>query len=314
VAAFYFQNDGTRKTMSEQAQDSIALYGYRLACMIDYVQNKTGAPKVNIVAHCMGGLVVKAALQYYHEKQYGYKGTDDTPAALEVNKIFMVASPLRGMNYYGLMPFVKKLKFTWFRKGFKRQAYEMVRGSQFLYKLNLGPDWQRSKKFGTLASCYKPQGPKKAPFYYSFNSDSYIVFDGGVEINASINRGLEANEKLAPNDMFSLMYQTPEGEYSLKSGRRLVHVPEDVVLNFVAEDKSQAMTSYINKHFDKNEPIIFVHGSFLFRAIAELTWLVQLKRLSGRVAGWPSQYKVLEYSPLNQNKFWLIDANFENIK
>ncbi len=64
VAAFYFQNDGTRRPMREQQHEGIRAYSERLASMIDDVKAKTGSGKVNVVAHCMGGLVAKGAIQY----------------------------------------------------------------------------------------------------------------------------------------------------------------------------------------------------------------------------------------------------------
>ncbi|HID93166.1 MAG TPA: hypothetical protein EYP60_03620, partial [bacterium (Candidatus Stahlbacteria)] len=56
-----------------------------LADFIEYVLKKTGAPKVNIVAHCEGGLVAKAAICYYD-------------CYTKVDKLLLIATPNHGVD------------------------------------------------------------------------------------------------------------------------------------------------------------------------------------------------------------------------
>ena len=64
--------------------ENIETYSIRLREIIDNIKIKTGKPKVNIITHSMGGLVVRRYLQLF--------GSDD------VNKLIMIGSPNKGIT------------------------------------------------------------------------------------------------------------------------------------------------------------------------------------------------------------------------
>ncbi|MFC1706496.1 hypothetical protein ACFL59_06685 [Planctomycetota bacterium] len=310
VAAYYFENDGVREDLHQQDSESLAVLAERLSCMVDRVRTLTGSAKVNVVCHCMGGLVAKGAIQYYHEGVLGFSGTDGVPTCEKVNRLVILGAPLRGNLHFGLVTLLGLLRIPYCRKGFRQQARDMTRGSEFLARVNLGPAF-RDRKLRNLGSCYKPHGPEAPPHYHSFTCDSYVYMEGGVEVSASRSTGVPGSETHLADDQFALMYETPEGRYSLEGGRPLVHVPEDIRLfDAVAEDKSKALSDYIGNHFEQDIPILFVHGSYLYRGMAELSWLVQLRRLSGEAEGWDRRFCYVESSHEGEGDFWFLDANY----
>lgn len=307
VASYYHRPDGTRAPLAEQDGDSIADYGARLAATIARVRALTGAPRVNVVCHCMGGLVVKAALQYTRDDgTLGFAGPDGVPAHRAVNRVVFLASPLRGNSFFGVLPAMRALHVPYFRFGFRRQAFDMVRGSEFLRRLNLGARW-REAPLAAVGACYKPEGRDAPPYYHSLTSDSYLFMDGGVELDASRCDGLPDSATHLADDEFALFYETDEGRFSLTGGRRLVHVPEDVRGRYVVEDKAKALTDLVLARFEPDLPILFVHGSYLFRGLSELSWLVQLRRLSGDVPGWPAAFARHDLGPDGDEPGWLLD-------
>lgn len=306
VAAYYFQSDGIRTELETQDGHHINEYSARLARAIQRVCDLTGAPRINLVCHCMGGLVAKGALQYFHDGELGYRGTDGVPAHARVGRLVTLASPLRGNNFFGLLPLIKRLGINYCRPGYRTQAGDMVRGSEFLARLNLGERWQDRTLAGT-AACYKPRGRTEPPFYYSFTSDSYWFMDGGVEVTASRCDGIPGSSTHLADDRFALMYQTPEGRCSFERGSRLVHVPEDVRGDFVAEDKARALADYLESEFEPDVPILFVHGSYLFRGMAELSWLAMLRRLGGHLPDSCGKRTFVTHSREGEPMFWLLD-------
>jgi pimeloyl-ACP methyl ester carboxylesterase len=298
------------KMPEAQDSDTIAVYSERLSAMVDRVRRLTGAPRVNLVCHCMGGLVAKGMIQYFHDGRLGFPGPNGGEPWQAVNRLVTLASPLRGNRFFGFLPLLAKLDVPYYRKGFRRQAQDMVRGSEFLRRLNQGPRWT-DLSMGDPGSCYKPEGRDRPPFYVSLTSDSYLFMDGGVEIAGSRCSGIPGSTTHLPDDVFALMYETPDGRCTFEKGRRLVHVPEDVFRDFVVEDKCKALTDYILKNFEPDVPIVFVHGSYLFRGLAELSWQVMMRRLAGEVDGWPAAYRYALASPGGEPDFWLLDANYD---
>jgi len=61
-------------------------FAEELGVFIDKVLEATGAEKVNIVAHSMGGIVARATIKYY-----GYKD--------KVNKLVLIGTPNQGLHY-----------------------------------------------------------------------------------------------------------------------------------------------------------------------------------------------------------------------
>ncbi len=94
--------------------ENIDTYAIRLKEIIEIVKERTNKPKVNIVAHSMGGLVARRYMQIFGDSY--------------VNKLIMIATPNKGIrgsvaNYCGFI-------------GENRECQDMLEGSLFLNKLN----------------------------------------------------------------------------------------------------------------------------------------------------------------------------------
>ncbi|HLC62337.1 MAG TPA: alpha/beta fold hydrolase [Candidatus Nanoarchaeia archaeon] len=94
--------------------ENIDTYALRLKELVDIVKDRTGKPKVNIIAHSMGGLVVRRYMQIF--------SPDD------VNKFIMIATPNKGVSsktasYCGYV-------------GENRECQDMLQDSLFINKLN----------------------------------------------------------------------------------------------------------------------------------------------------------------------------------
>ena len=94
--------------------ESIDTYALRLRDLIDIVKERTNKPKVNIIAHSMGGLVVRRYIQIFGED--------------EIEKFIMIATPNKGIagsisDYCGLI-------------GENRECQDMHENSLFINKLN----------------------------------------------------------------------------------------------------------------------------------------------------------------------------------
>lgn len=293
TAGWYFQESGRLKSMAQQDGDGIQVYSERLARFVDHVRQVTGAPRVNLICHCMGGLVAKGMIQYWHDGEYGFSGLDGSPGHSKIQHLVTLASPLRGNSLFGLLPAVRALKVPYYRHGFTQQAYDMTRGSEFLARLNQGEAWQQ-KMEGHPGSCYKPIGREAPPYYHSFTGDGYFFMDGAVTHDATRCAGIPGSSILLAADEEGIVSEGEDGRWIGPSEldatpnlprRRMVHVPEDVILSYVTEDKCKAVTHWILEHLEGDLPIIFVHGSFLFRGFADLSWRVVTHRLTGEVRG-----------------------------
>ena len=94
--------------------ENIDTYALRLRDLIDIVKQRTNKPKVNIIAHSMGGLVARRYMQIF--------GDDD------IDKLVMIAAPNKGVagaisDYCGLI-------------GENRECEDMHESSLFINKLN----------------------------------------------------------------------------------------------------------------------------------------------------------------------------------
>lgn len=94
--------------------ENIDTYALRLKDLIEMVKQRTSKPKVNIIAHSMGGLVARRYIQIFGED--------------EVDKLIMIATPNHGItgsaaNYCGIV-------------GENRECQDMFKDSLFLNKLN----------------------------------------------------------------------------------------------------------------------------------------------------------------------------------
>ena len=94
--------------------ENIDTYALRLKDLIDIVKQRTNKPKVNIIAHSMGGLVAKRYVQIFGEN--------------DIDKLIMIATPVKGISsevssYCGYV-------------GENRECRDMQENSLFINKLN----------------------------------------------------------------------------------------------------------------------------------------------------------------------------------
>ena len=94
--------------------ENIDTYALRLKDLIDIVKQRTNKPKVNIIAHSMGGLVARRYMQIFGDK--------------DVDKLIMIATPNKGISgaagdYCGFV-------------GENRECQDMQENSLFINKLN----------------------------------------------------------------------------------------------------------------------------------------------------------------------------------
>jgi uncharacterized protein (TIGR03437 family) len=85
--------------------------------------NGTPVPLVDVVAHSMGGLIVRAYLSGMQVAAAGTPATFDPPAAPRIRKAIFLATPHFGTYLASLL-------------GDDQQTHEMALGSQFLFDLN----------------------------------------------------------------------------------------------------------------------------------------------------------------------------------
>jgi hypothetical protein len=115
-ASYYYLTyyDLEFSTALARKKESIETYAIRLRELIDIVKTHTGAEKVNIVAHSMGGLVAREYLLLFGENN--------------VENLILVGSPNNGVKGR-----VMGLCDTF---GAEKECLEMSEGSIFLKKLN----------------------------------------------------------------------------------------------------------------------------------------------------------------------------------
>ncbi len=94
--------------------ESIDTYALRLKDLIVIVKERTGKPKVNIIAHSMGGLVARKYMQIFGDK--------------DIDRLIMAATPNKGL--------VGDVRSYCTLFGENRECNEMKANSLFLNKLN----------------------------------------------------------------------------------------------------------------------------------------------------------------------------------
>lgn len=307
VASWYCRDDGTLAPLDEQDDQGIELYSERLARQIDRVRAVTGAPRVNVVCHCMGGLVARGVVQYAGDRRTGFPGLDGSPGLAKVHRLVTVASPIRGNSFLGLLRLARLLRLPLYRRGFTRQGNDMVRGSELLARINQGPRWAERLP-GTPAGCLKPAWRDAPPFHHVLTGDGWWASDGAVTLSAARCRGLPGDARLLAPDELAVLRETPHGGWTTGPGRRLVHVPEDVVGDRVTEDKCRALCAWLIERLEPDLPVVFVHGSYLYRGAADLSWRVVMHRLTGEVPGWPARYVRPETRPDGSEPGWLLEG------
>ncbi|MBN2454661.1 alpha/beta fold hydrolase [Candidatus Woesearchaeota archaeon] len=117
-ASYYFDAFSTEEeyVIVQTKSENIDTYAVRLKDIVDRVKYMTGKPKVNIIAHSMGGLVSRRYIQVF--------GSED------VEKLIMIGTPNKGIvgNIADYCPLT----------GEKLECRDMNKGSVFLQKLNSG--------------------------------------------------------------------------------------------------------------------------------------------------------------------------------
>jgi len=131
VTYYYnFYKSGTDYILVTQKSENIETYAIRLKEMIDIVRHHTGKEKVDIVAHSMGGLVVRRYLQLFGEEG--------------VNTVVLIGTPNNGItdSTERLCPLF----------GATKECDDMEEDSVFMTKLN-DPGSQPTKvRFVTIAA------------------------------------------------------------------------------------------------------------------------------------------------------------------
>ena len=100
--------------LAVQKSEGLENYAIRLKEIIDLVKYRTGAPKVIVIAHSMGGLVVRE-----YGVLFGYESLD---------KVILINTPNHGIT--------KKIGSLCNVLGSEKECNDMIEGSIFLSKLN----------------------------------------------------------------------------------------------------------------------------------------------------------------------------------
>lgn len=129
VTYYYnFYRAGSEYVLVPQNSESIETYAIRLKEMIDVAKHNTGKQKVNIVAHSMGGLVVRKYLQLFGEDS--------------VDKVILIGTPDAGIDAR-----TKKLCPVF---GASKECDDMAQGSVFMRKLNDSDAQPKQVRFVTI--------------------------------------------------------------------------------------------------------------------------------------------------------------------
>jgi hypothetical protein len=115
VTYYYnFYRSGGSYTLITQKSENIETYAIRLKELIDIAKHHTGKSKVTIVAHSMGGLVVRRYLQIFGEES--------------VDKVIFIGTPNGGVT--------EKTQQLCPLFGESKECNDMTAGSVFMQKLN----------------------------------------------------------------------------------------------------------------------------------------------------------------------------------
>ena len=130
VTYYYnFYKSGEDYVLIAQKSENIETYAIRLNEMINIVKHHTGKTKVNIVAHSMGGLVVRRYLQLFGDSS--------------VDKVILIGTPNNGTQgrTNTLCPVFGETK----------ECADMAQGSVFMSKVNDPAAQPTHAKFTTIA-------------------------------------------------------------------------------------------------------------------------------------------------------------------
>lgn len=101
-------------SLATQKSENIETYAIRLKELVDLLKFRTGKDKINVIAHSMGGLVVRSYMQIFGDG--------------DINKLIMIATPNKGIsgqinNYCPIL-------------GEKKECNDMSSNSIFVKKIN----------------------------------------------------------------------------------------------------------------------------------------------------------------------------------
>ncbi|MFH1248878.1 MAG: alpha/beta fold hydrolase [archaeon] len=161
IRATYYVDFNSENFRVDELNQTIKNYSSRIKEIIDFVRYRTGKSKVNIIAHSMGGLVVRQYLEDYGEK--------------DVNKLITIATPHQGIS--------EKTREICLISGRQRECYEMSEGSDFLKNLNGIPLKNETKIYSIYASGCDTEGK---------DGDKVVQKDSAILANA-INYEMKAN-------------------------------------------------------------------------------------------------------------------------
>ena len=133
-ATYYYDvyNSEGKLTNAPSKQESISEYAKRLGNIVELIKYRTGREKVIIIAHSMGGLVVR---------EYIKNGGESS-----VYKLIMIGTPNHGVNG----SIAENCDKIFINRGAKLECAEMTAGSDFLKKLNEGDETFGSVKYYTI--------------------------------------------------------------------------------------------------------------------------------------------------------------------
>lgn len=129
-ATYYYIGyfDLGRYQISTQKSEKIENYALRLRELIELVKYRTGAKKVNIVAHSMGGLVAREYIALFGNKNNNINDKDNDDNNNDINKLILIATPNKGIRS-------KVQKYCSFI-GAEKECEDMSADSIFLKRLN----------------------------------------------------------------------------------------------------------------------------------------------------------------------------------
>ncbi|MFH1642363.1 MAG: alpha/beta fold hydrolase [Nanoarchaeota archaeon] len=169
-----------------KSSDNLDTYVIRLNDIINLIKYRTGKPKINIIAHSMGGLVARRYLQIFSEES--------------VNKMVLIATPNKGITGD-----VKRFCQIF---GEKKECEDMSEDSLFLRKLNSPLYTPKNTKVYTISGSGCMTADKDGDGVVTIDSskldyaESFIVEGSCDDI---FSRGLHSD--LLNIDKYPLVYE-----------------------------------------------------------------------------------------------------------
>lgn len=167
--------------------ENIDNYAIRLSENIENVKKMTGRPKVNIVAHSMGGLVVRRYIQIFGENS--------------VNKVILIATPNHGIE--------GRVEYLCSVVGEKLECEDMKKDSIILSKLNAPNYIPKNVKIYTISGSGCDTSDKDGDGIVTLNSSMLTYSQKSYIINGTCSDLLstELHAKLLDIDIYPEVYE-----------------------------------------------------------------------------------------------------------